>query len=400
MTTPGINQFPAPSRAVHNGIRVIMNEALALNNPDLIRLEIGEPDFPTPPNIVEAAHRAALAGHTRYTSNAGIPPLREALADKIKRVNGFDVSPESIVVTNGGVEALFVALTAIVKPGDEILIPDPAWPNYMSIPAVMHAETVGYTLRPEHGFLPSVAELEQLTTERTTVLMLNSPSNPVGTVFPRELLVEIAEFARRRGIWIISDECYDQVVFDDTFVSTAAVTDYERVISVYTFSKTYAMTGWRVGYLACPPELTETVVSLQEPIVACVNTPAQYAAIEALTGTQEPLDMMVSAYRRRRDAAVAQFKAAGINMFCPAGAFYLWLDCQHPSMDGTDIALALLREHGVAVGPGPAFGRTSTGFIRLSLAASDEALAEGIQRILASGYLDGARPETRHQLNG
>jgi aspartate/methionine/tyrosine aminotransferase len=365
-----------------------MREAVAANS-GVLRLDIGEPDFATPTNIVEAAHRAALDGRTRYTPNAGVPELREALADKIERINNYSASPENVVVTNGGVEALFLTLTALVKPGDEILIPDPAWPNYLSFATVLHARAVGYPLRPEAGFLPAIDDLERLVTPRTKVIMLNSPSNPVGAVFDRQLLTAVIEVAARRGIWIISDECYDQITYDDTFVSTAAVSDYSKIVSVYTFSKTYAMTGWRIGYLVSPPSLSETLINLQEPILACVNTPAQYAAIEAVTGPQDHLDLMVNTYRRRRDLSVTQLRASGLDLFCPSGAFYLWLDTRHPLLDGMKIAQLLLRQHGVAVGPGPAFGQTSTRYIRLSLASSDEALQRGIARIVGSDLLVG-----------
>ncbi|MER6007623.1 aminotransferase class I/II-fold pyridoxal phosphate-dependent enzyme [Nonomuraea angiospora] len=351
---------PAVAGMKHNGIRTIMDLAMSGTRPDLIRLEIGEPGFPTPAHVVRAADEAAAAGRTKYTANAGIPELRAALSDKIKRVNGFDARPEDIVVTAGGVQALFATLTALVEPGDDILIPDPAWPNYIAFGKTLGASTTAYSLAPATGFLPDLAELERLVTPRTKVLMLNSPSSPVGSVFPAGTLAELIAFAERNDLWIVSDECYDQVVFDDTFASTAAVGGAERTISVFTFSKTYAMTGWRIGYLAAPPSLAEIITRLQEPMVSCISTPGQYAALAALTGPQDEQHAMVATYRANRD------------------------------LDGMEIAKRLITEHGVAVGPGPAFGERSGEYIRLSLAASADDLREGIRRICASGLLHPA----------
>ncbi|MET9240787.1 aminotransferase class I/II-fold pyridoxal phosphate-dependent enzyme [Nonomuraea sp. NPDC003709] len=381
---------PAVAGMKHNGIRTIMDPAMSGTRPDLIRLEIGEPGFPTPAHVVRAADEAAAAGRTKYTANAGIPELRAALSDKIKRVNGFDARPEDIVVTAGGVQALFATLTALVEPGDDILIPDPAWPNYIAFGKILGASTTAYSLAPESGFLPDLAELERLVTPRTKVLMLNSPSNPVGSVFPAGTLAELIAFAERNDLWIVSDECYDQVVFDDTFASTAAVGGAERTISVFTFSKTYAMTGWRIGYLAAPPSLAEIITRLQEPMVSCISTPGQYAARAALTGPQDEQRAMVATYRANRDLAVGEFAAHGFDVYRTQGAFYLWMRTGNRDLDGMEIAKRLITEHGVAVGPGPAFGERSGEYIRLSLAASADDLGEGIRRICASGLLHPA----------
>lgn len=379
---------PAVTGLEQHGIRTIMELAMVSDRPDLIRLEVGEPEFPTPAHVVAAADEAAAAGRTKYTSSSGIGELRAALSEKIKRVNGFEARPEDIVVTAGGIQALYATLTALVGPGDDILIPDPAWPNYLNFGRILGATTTGYSLRADNAFQPDLEELERLVTPRTKVLMLNSPSNPVGSVFPAETLAELVAFAERHDLWIISDECYDQVVFDDTFASTVAVGGAERTISVYTFSKTYAMTGWRIGYLTAPPEVVQAVTRLQEPMVSCINAPGQYAAIAALTGPQDEQRAMVAAYLANRDMAIEEFAAHGYDVYRPSGAFYLWVRTGNKELDGTEIARRLLTEHAVGVGPGPAFGRLSPDYIRLSLAASADDLREGIRRIAASGLLD------------
>lgn len=352
--------------------------------PDAIVLAVGEPNFPTPAHVVDAADAAARAGKTSYVSNAGIAELRDALAQKIRLRNGYDVSPEQVVVTNGGVEGLFAALATVLDPGDGILLPDPGWPNFAMMATMLRARILAYPLGPENGFLPTIADLERLCDTGTKAVLLNSPSNPLGAVIDRERMREIAAFAASRNLWIISDECYDETVFDDRFVSAAAVADPERTIAVYTFSKTYAMTGWRVGYVAAPPRAIAQIAKLQEPIISCVNVPAQFAALAALTGPQDVVAQMVAAYRERRDEACRRLEAAGVPALPPSGAFYVWADVRASATTSRDFAFTLLRERAVAVAPGTAFGPGGEGFVRISLATEPGALYEGIDRLVAA----------------
>jgi aspartate/methionine/tyrosine aminotransferase len=255
-----------------SGIREIME--LAWKDPEVIHLEVGEPDFPTPEHVVDAAHEAARRGHTRYAPNAGLPELREALADKVTRRNGFEARTDQVVVTQGGIQALYLVLLALLEPGDEVLLPDPAWPNFRMIAHLLGARAVLYPLVARGDFLPRLEDLERLVTPRTRAILVNSPSNPLGTVVPRELLQMLLAFARQRGLWFVSDEVYDEVVFDDLFVSAGSVADTsDRLVSIYSFSKVYAMTGWRVGYLVAPPDMAKLLTGMQEPIISCVNTP-------------------------------------------------------------------------------------------------------------------------------
>jgi aspartate aminotransferase len=371
------------SRAVeaipHSGIRELMELAWAVE--DAIHLEVGDPSFPTPPHVVEAAAQATRDGWTKYVSSAGIPALREAIADKVRKHNGFEVEPSQVTVTAGGVGAVHAAMLSVLEPGDEILIPDPGWPNYRMIAGLAHTPERRYPLRAEHDFLPEVEDLERARGPRTRALLINSPSNPLGTIIPAERLREILDFAARNDLWVISDECYDQVAFDDSFTSAAALGDPAGVLSCFTFSKTYAMTGWRIGYLVGPPAGAELGDKIQQALVSCVNAPAQMAALAALTGPQEIVAEMCDTYRERRDALLALFAEYGVNCVRPSGAFYAWVDVRDRAAGAHELAVELLRREHVAVAPGTAFGPAGEGWVRLSLASETDALLEGARRL-------------------
>lgn len=370
---------PAAAAMPASGIREIMNAAWA--RADVIHLEVGQPDFPTPPHIIEAAHRAMLAGHTGYTPTAGIPALRAALAGKISARNGFSVLPDQVVLGNGGDQALHASLAAMTRPGDGILLPDPAWPNFDMMATLLGLRAAHYPLTSAGGYVPEVAELERLVTPATRVLLLNSPSNPLGSVIGRERMAELLDFAAAHDLWVLSDECYDEIAFDEPVVSPSALDRDGRVASVYSFSKTYAMTGWRLGYVAAPPLLAEVLTKIQEPLVSCLNTPTQYAALAALESPPAVLGEMVGAYRRRRDAVTARLQELGMAAFRPAGAFYTWVDVSAAGLGAREFALQLLAEESVALAPGTAFGPGGEGHVRLSLAASDADLVEGVARL-------------------
>lgn len=364
-------------------IREVME--LAWARPSTIHLEVGEPDFATPSNIVEAAHRAALEGHTRYSPNAGIPELRAALAAKLQRVNGYTVDPSQVVVCNGGVQALHATLLTLTDPGDEVLLPDPGWPDFAQMVTLVNARPRFYQQTAHTGFLPSVEELEQLLTPATRVLVVNSPSNPLGAVIPRELAVELVAFAERHDLWLISDECYDEMTFDGPSVSPMAVAPSPRIISIYSFSKVYAMTGWRVGYAVACKEVAALLTRVQEPLISCVNAPAQLAALAAVTDSQDVVIEMRDAYRLRRDRAIELLAGSRVALQPPAGAFYLWLDISCYASDSAEFVRGLIDDQAVAAAPGTAFGAAGAGFVRLSLAASLEDLLEGIRRLTRYG---------------
>jgi aspartate aminotransferase len=381
MTTRTTDLSARAAGLPHHAIREVME--LAWRRPDTIHLEVGEPGFPTPPHIVDAAARAAREGHTKYTPNAGIPALRAALAEKVARVNGYAATPDQVVVGTGATQVLHAVLLTLTDPGDELLLPDPAWPDFVQMAHLLGARPRLYHQTPETGFLPTVEELEELVTDRTRVLLVNSPSNPLGAVVPAELSAELVAFAERRGLWLLSDECYDEIEFDGAFASPMRVAPSPRIISVYSFSKVYAMTGWRVGYCVAPPEVAATLTQLQEPLVSCVNAPAQLGALAALTGPQDVVRTMTDAYKERRDAAVELLGAAGVPVLEPSGAFYLWVDISRSGRGSRDFAFSLIEERGVAVAPGPAFGAAGEGFVRLSMASELDVLLEGARRLVA-----------------
>lgn len=364
-----------------SGIRRVMDAAWQSGRP-VIGMHVGEPSFAPPPHVVDAAMRAYADGETHYVSNAGIPRLREAIAGKLAAENGIEASSEQVIVTAGGAQALHLAFSLVLRDGDEVLIPDPGWPNFAMAIGLVQATPVRYRLDPDHGFMPSIEELEARVTERTRMIVVNSPSNPLGTVFPAELMEQLVRFAERRGIWLLSDECYDAITHGAEHVSPARFDTQGVVLSAFSFSKSFAMTGIRVGYLVCPPAVAPVAAKLQEALIACVNAPAQAAALAALEGGHEHLDEMKAAYTRRLALATGLLDELGIPYLRPQGAFYLWVDVSGiADAPVADWALRLLAEQDVAVAPGTAFGDGGEGWIRLSLAVDDDGLAEGISRI-------------------
>lgn len=360
-----------------SGIREIMD--LAIEMKDVIRLEVGEPLFSTPPHIIEAAYEAAKAGFTRYTANAGLLSLRQAIAERLNNDYGLELTFRNVVVTVGGVGALSGAIRALTDLGDEVLIPDPGWPNYETITTCAGARPRYYQLDPEKGFLPSIANLESVATPKTKVLILNSPSNPLGVVFPEEVIRDIVEFARQRDLFVISDEVYDKMIFDGKHTSALSIDTDGRVIGVFSFSKSYAMTGWRVGYIAAAEHIATQIAKIQEAYVSCASGVSQKAAEAALKGPQDCVEVMRCTYRENLNAAREILDRLGLNYQVPQGAFYMWINvgCE----DSTAFAKRLLHEQKVAVAPGRTFGPSGERYIRISLASPKEAIQEGLVRI-------------------
>jgi aspartate/methionine/tyrosine aminotransferase len=373
---PGASSTAA--RVPGSGIREIVNLVVERGG-DILRLEIGEPDFRTPAHVIEAAHRAAQAG-ARYTQSAGTLALREAISAKLERVNQLRCPPERVIVCQGAVQGCSAVLSAVLEPGDEVLIADPAWPNYEMLTLLHGAVPVRYPAPPERGFLPDVSQIEALVGPRTRVLVINTPSNPAGAVFPTELLADLVELARRHDLVLLADEVYDELIFEGSKANAASL-DPERVVGLYSFSKTYAMTGWRIGYVAAPAWLAPVLWTLQEPLVSCVSEVSQAAAVAALQGPQDCVAEMREAYRDRRDLVVRLLGEAGIEVAPPHGAFYLMLPFA-PGVDGRRAALDLVG-HGVSVAPGSAFGDAARSHARISLASSREVLRAAVGRLVA-----------------
>ena len=365
---------------LHSGIREISNEAI--HTPGAIRLDVGQPNFPTPQHIKEAGKRAIDENKTFYTHTQGLLSLREKIVDKLARVNGIRSAPESIACAPGGVGAIAVMLAAVVEQGDEVLLPDPGWPNYRMMLPWLGARAVFYPCPPEVGFQPDLDALGSLISPRTKVLVVNSPNNPTGAVYPAETVNALIELAQRHNLWLLSDECYDQIVLDGTWTSPASLAPEDpRIATVFTFSKSYSMTGWRLGYLTGSAELVDTATKVLESNSSCVSTITQVAAEAALVGPQDCVTAMVSAYRRRRDLVVDLLRDAELFIAEPIGAFYIMADIAPKGLPARDFAFALLRERGVSVAPGTAFGHVAAEAVRISLASSDADLSEGVGRL-------------------
>ena len=362
-----------------SGIRELM--MLALATPGVVRLETGDPDLPTPAHIVEAAAEAARSGYTKYTPTAGIASLREAITRKLKRVNRIEVGPEQVVVSHGGVSGLAVAIQALVDPGDEVLVPDPGWPPYSAMVILAGARQVPYALDRAAGYQLNLAALERLVTPATKVVLINSPGNPTGAVFEAEVVEALVEFASRHDLFLLSDEVYDEMIFEGEHVSPARFDSEGRVISVFSFSKTYAMTGWRVGYVVASAALAALFTKVQEPLIACTSAISQKAAEAALDGPQDCVGEMRGAYHRRRDLAVSLLQEAGLFVTAPQGALYVLANISAASSDTYAFATGLVRDHGVSVAPGETFGPQGAGLVRISLTSPESALREGIGRL-------------------
>jgi aspartate aminotransferase/aminotransferase len=365
-----------------SGIREVMD--LASERPGVLHLEVGEPDFPTPAHIVEAGARAAAEGYTKYTANRGLPSLREAICDKLARRGGLTVDVDQVVVTTGAVGALMEALMVLVERGEGVLLPDPGWPNYGMMVTLVGAEAIPYPLDRASGYEPDLERLAELARRpNAKALILNSPGNPTGAVWRRETIERVVEIARDAGLYVVSDEVYEEIVFERAHVSPATFDEDGRVVTISGVSKTYAMTGWRIGYLAAAPDVAALVAKVQEPVASCAAAVAQKAAEAALTGPQQCVAEMRDAYRHRRDVAVAALREHRMLVSEPLGAFYILADIGRATDDTYAFARGLVADRGVAVAPGDTFGPAGAGLVRLSLASGPDVIEEGIGRLAA-----------------
>jgi aspartate aminotransferase len=364
-----------------HGTRAIA--AVAARRGDVINLTLGEPDFATPAHIAEAGIAAVRAGRTRYAPSAGLPALRDAAAAAVTRRTGVAVAADQVVVTAGAVLGVFAALTALVPRAGRVLVPDPGWGCYVGQCMLLGLEPVRYRLDPDSGFEPDLEALDTLAaTTNAALIVINNPGNPTGVVWRRETVQGCVELARRHGMWVLADEVYDELTFDREHVSTVPFGHDGGVVTTFSFSKTYAMTGWRVGYLVGSPEVAAATTRVLEHAASSVAMPSQYAALAALHGPQDCVAEMRAAYRARRDLALTRLTEERLACARPDGAFYALVDVTAAGTDSTAFARALAdRESGVACAPGDSFGPGAAGLLRLSLAAAPEAIEEGIRRI-------------------
>jgi aspartate aminotransferase len=358
-------------------------KALERAGRDIIHLEIGEPDFDTPVHIREAAKRALDEGATHYGPAAGLPELREAIAKHVGLTRGVPVSPEEVVVTPGAKPIMFFTILALVNAGDEVIHPNPGFPIYESVVNFVGGVPVPVPLREESGFGFDMDEFERRLSPRTRLIVVNSPQNPTGGVLDRRQLERIAGAAVERGITILTDEIYREFLYEGEFVSMLGFPGVrERAVLLDGFSKTYAMTGWRLGYGVMPAPLAEHVTRLMVNSASCTASFVQLAGIAALEGDQTPVAQMVDAFRRRRDLVVDGLNTLpGVSCIRPRGAFYAFPNVSRLGRPAGEIAERLLNEAGVAVLPGTAFGDHGEGYLRLSYANSEANLRAALERM-------------------
>ena len=360
-------------------IRVLFDAAA--KTPGALRLEVGEPSFTTPSHIIDAAAKAAHDGHTGYGPNGGLNSLRELLSEKLFKVNNISAEIDDIVVTPGGMNALYSTFGILLEPGDEVLLPTPGFPNMDEMIRLYSSKPIFYHLRAENSFLPDLDELKSLVTPRTKAIFINSPSNPTGSIFDEKTMMALVEYAKQNDLWIVSDEVYDELILDESVqhVPAARFDDDGRVISIFSFSKVYAMTGWRVGYLVANRQIADLARNLQEPQVSCPSTISQKAAEAALTGPRTQIDSMLSAYRKRLGIALDIAADNKIRAVKSAGTIYMLLNVgEFGSKGDVKFALDLLKSHKVSIAPGSVFGPGGKGMIRISLAASESTIENGI----------------------
>ncbi len=350
---------------------------------DVVDLSVGEPDFPTPENVVEAGKAALDAGNTGYTPSNGIPALKEAIVDKLE-ADGLAYGPDEIIVTPGGKQALYETFQTLIDDGDEVVLLDPAWVSYEAMTKLAGGSLSRVDLS-ESGFQlePKLDELAETVSDDTELLVINSPSNPSGAVFSDAALEGVRDLAVDHDVTVISDEIYDAITYDTEQTSLGSLEGMgDRTVTVNGFSKAYSMTGWRLGYLAAPEALVEQAGKLHSHSVSCAANFVQHAGVEALENTDEAVAEMRDAFEDRRDMLVDLFAEHGIDVPVPDGAFYMMLP-----VDGDDTAWCegAIEEAHVATVPGSAFG--TPGYARLSYAASEARLREGVERLASDGYL-------------
>lgn len=367
-------------------IRAVMEKATKMQQAgeNVIHLEIGRPDFDTPEKIKEAAYESLKAGHVFYTSNYGIPALRKEIAKWETEHHGVQYDADEVLVTVGVGEATYASMAAFLEDGDEVLVPNPVWLNYIHVPSSLGAVPVTYNLKEENNYQIDMEELASKITDRTKMIVIVNPSNPTGGVLSRETLEKLSQLAIKNDLLVVADEIYSQLVYDDTkHVSIASLPGMkERTITLGGFSKAYSMTGWRLGYMCAPRGIIAACVRVHQYTITCASSFVQEAAVTALHDCADDVEAMRQEYQRRKDYAVkALNEIDGISCNDPQGAFYIFVNVKSLGMSSMEVAEYFLEEAKVAMVPGSAFGSEGEGYLRLSYACSYEDLQEAIRRI-------------------
>jgi aspartate aminotransferase len=349
----------------------------------IIHLELGEPDFHPGASVIESAVKALSEGKDRYCAVAGVPELREEIASYLKRARNIDISPANIVVAPGCKAALFFAMMALLEPGDEVLYPDPGFPGYPSITLGLGAVPVPFELSPGNRFQPDLSEVADKITRRTRAVILNSPGNPTGTVYTDAVQRAMAELAVKHDLWVLSDEIYARIIYGREYLSMLRYPGMrERTLIIDGFSKSFAMTGWRLGYTVAPPDVVPGLAMMAINSYTCVAEFTQFAAIDALRDREGNTPKMLAEFTQRRDQFVRDLNGIpGFSCQAPEGAFYAWVDIRGTGTSAEEICQILLEDAGVAAIPGAAFGSSGKDFVRFSYASSVANLREAVERI-------------------
>jgi len=349
----------------------------------IIHLELGEPDFHPGTSVIDSVSKALAEGKDRYCAMAGVPALREEIASYLARTRDIHISEANIVVAPGCKIALFQSMMALLEPGDEVLYPDPGFPGYASISLGLGAVPVPFTLSARHQFQPDPDEIASKITPRTRMLLTNSPGNPTGTVYTDSVQRALAELAVKHDLWVLSDEIYARIIYGGEYLSMLRYPGMaERTLIIDGFSKSFAMTGWRLGYTLAPPEVVPALIMMVVNTYTCVAEFTQYAAIEALRDREGNTPRMVAEFARRREQFVHDLnRVPGFRWLPPEGAFYAWVDITGTGISAEELCRILLEDAGVAAIPGAAFGPAGKDFIRFSFASSRETLREAVERI-------------------
>ena len=365
----------------HSVIREMFALQTGLDN--VISFALGEPDFTAPQHVIDATVASLQRGETHYTPNAGIPALRQAVSDLYKR-RGLDYKPSEVLIGAGAISMMNIACTAMLDIGDEVLVPDPGWANYVGLMMQVGAGPVPIRLKEENGFMYDVADLQAALTPKTKMILLNSPSNPTGGVASADNLRQIADFAKANDLYILTDEIYRELLWDDEpYTSIASFPGMkERTVVVDGFSKTYAMTGMRLAWAVAPEEVIVVMTKLLENVLSSVNEGMQWGGVAALNGSQECVEEMKRQYRRRREIIVGGLNdMKGVSCLMPKGAFYAFPNISKLGIPSREFAMRLLKEKHVVVVPGTGFGDGGEGFVRLAYATSEDNIREGLRRM-------------------
>ena len=369
-----------------SGIRKINEKTLEMERAGkkIYHFEVGRPDFDTPKIIKDATIKSIENGDVFYTSNYGIMPLREAVAEKLRNENNLDYTAKEVLITAGASESIYDSYSLILEEDDEILLPNPCWPNYVNAAHIMGAVPVRYSLAEENDFQIDFDELEGLVTEKTKAIVIINPSNPIGSMFTLETLEKLADFAKKKDILVISDEIYEKIIYGNKkHISIASLDGMkERTITINGFSKTYSMTGFRLAYIAAPEEFIRVLNIIHQHNTSCATSFVQHGGITALKEGGDASEEMVKEYKRRRDYIVEKVNSIeGLSLNAPDGAFYAFINIKGLGISSEEFCNYLLDEECVAIVPGTVFGSAGEGFVRFSYASSYEDIVEGLNRM-------------------